>query len=85
MPSGWTLEPNAEREVLLPWLEQQRDPRVVQVVLRYLAELLLDPWRPHLEDGDSGVFSVQDVAKTGVTIVWVLDEGRQQVVLAHVG
>ena len=83
MANGWTLEPNAEREVLLPWLERQ-DDRTSRAVWHYLAELVANPWRPHLEDDETGVFSAQNVAGTGVSIVWVLDDERHQVVLVSI-
>jgi hypothetical protein len=82
---AWTLEPNAEREILLPWLATEPDPEVRQRVERYIAGLLSDPRRPHLEDGDSGVFSLDHVPQTSVGLVWTLDVASQQVILALAG
>jgi len=81
---AWTLEPNAERAILLPWLDLEPDPDVRERVLRYLADLLLDPDRPRLRD-DSDVYSLKAVPRTMVGLTWVLNGETREVVLAHVG
>jgi len=80
----WTLEPDAEREYLLPWLLSEPDPVVRERVLRFLADVLRDPDRPSLLS-ESGVYSVAAVPGTDVGLTWVLDAVSRQLVLAHVG
>jgi hypothetical protein len=78
----WTLEPDAEREILLTWRERQTDPDVVERVHRYLAGLLIDVDRPHLYDAEAGVYALEAVPGTTVGIVWTLDVETREVVLA---
>ena len=81
----WTLEPNAEREILLPWLLGDSDSQITELVVAYIAGLVRDPYRPHLEDQETGVFSVRAVPGTRIGLVWTLDTEGHQVVLAYVG
>jgi hypothetical protein len=81
----WNLEANAEREILLPWAAETQTDEVVARVYDYLADLLMNPWRPHLEDDDTGIFSIRAVPGTGVGLVWTLNDRHRQVVLAYVG
>ena len=80
----WTLEPDAEREYLLPWLLSEPDPVVRECVLRFLADMLRDPDRPSLMS-ETGVYSIAAVPGTEVGMIWVLDAVSRQLVLAHVG
>lgn len=82
----WTLEPDAEREILLPWQLSEGNPDVVERVLAYIADVVRTPFsRPQLEDDDTGIFGLKAVPKTDVALVWTLDIEHRQVVLAHVG
>ena len=81
----WLLEPNAEREILLPWLLGYSDSEIKEQVVAYIAGLVQDPYRHHLEDEASGVFSVRAVPGTRIGLVWTLDTEGHQVVLAYVG
>jgi hypothetical protein len=81
----WILEPNAEREILLPWLLGDADSLAKELVVRFIAGLLRDPYRSRLEDQGSGVFSVRTVPGTKASLVWTLDTEGHQVVLAFVG
>lgn len=81
---GWHLEPDSEREILLPWLDGEADLVTRLAVLEYLVALLRSPFRPGLEDGHSGVFSIARVPGTTVGMVWTLDLGERQVVLAYI-
>jgi hypothetical protein len=82
---AWTLEPNAEREILLPWQLREDDPEVVERVLAYIADVVGRPLaRPHLED-ERGVFGIKAIPKTNVGLVWLLNVEYHQVVLVHVG
>jgi hypothetical protein len=81
----WILEPNAEREILLPWLLGDSDSLTKELVLGFIARLVRDPYRLLLEDQESGVFSVRAVPGTQTSLVWTLDTEGHQVVLAHVG
>lgn len=81
----WTLEPNAEREILLPWLLDDPEPEIKERVVAYIAGLVQDPYRPHLEDRETGVFSMRAVPGTRIGLVWILDPEGHQVVLAYVG
>lgn len=87
MSSGtWTLEPNAERAILLPWLlDEAVDSGDKEKVLEYLADLLRNPNRPNLADDDTGVFSIEAVPRTRISLTWVLSVEARQVVLAYVG
>ena len=83
---AWTLEQNAECEILLPWREQEPDSEVEARVLEYVAGLLRDPFRSLLEDpADSGVFSLEAVPGTNVSLGWTLNMTTKEVVLFHVG
>jgi hypothetical protein len=82
--TGWTLDLDSERDYLLPWLDTNPHPDVRGRVLQWIAGLLRDPDRPHLEDHGSGVFSVT-VPGTNVAVVWLLDVERRVVVLVGVG
>ena len=81
----WILEPNAERDYLLPWLLQESDPQTRDRVVAYIAGLVKQPFRPLLEEDNSGVFSLERVPGTRVGLLWTLDTEGKQVVLAHVG
>jgi hypothetical protein len=81
---AWTLEPNAEREILLPWLDREPSSATRAKVLSFLASLLLDPDRSHLE-GETGVYSIAVVPGTDVGLTWVLNPETCEIVLAHVG
>jgi hypothetical protein len=81
----WELEPNAEREILLTWLDREPNPDTRERVVEYIAELVRSPFRPQLEDGDSGIFSITAVPGTVVGLTWLLDMDHRQVVLATVG
>jgi hypothetical protein len=81
----WQLEPDAEREILLPWLEREPNPDVRARVYGWLGGLLREPFRPQLEDDDTGVFSLEAVPGTDVGLMWVLDVEGKQVILAYVG
>lgn len=81
----WILEPNAEREILLPWLLGDSDAEIKEQVVAYIASVVRDPYRPRLEDRGSGVFSVGAVPGTRIGLVWTLDTAGHQVVLAYVG
>jgi hypothetical protein len=82
----WTLEPSAEAAILLPWLDKEPDPEVRAVVLEWLAKLVDYPLnRKHLEDDETGVYSLKAVPGTKVGLMWTLDLDGRQVILAHVG
>jgi hypothetical protein len=81
----WTLEPNAEREILLRWRERQTDHEVEARVLQYLAGLLRQPFRPTLEDGNTGVYSLDVVPGTDIGLGSTLNPDTREVVLYHVG
>jgi hypothetical protein len=81
----WRLEPDSEREILLPWLDGETDLLTRLAVLEFLADLLRRPLRPALEDEDSGVFSIARVPGTSVGVVWTLDLEERQVTLAFIG
>ena len=81
----WTLEPNAEHGILLPWLLGDSDAHVKELVVGYIAGLVRGPYRSHLEDEETGVFSVKAVPGTQVGLVWTLDIEGNQLVLAYVG
>ena len=80
----WTLEPDAEREYLLPWLLAEPDPQLRVKVLAFIADVLRNPDRPSLRS-DTGVYSVDAVRGTDVGLVWILDPSTREVVLAFVG
>jgi hypothetical protein len=47
----WSLEPNAEREYLLLWLDSESDAGAKNQVVAWIAGLLQNPLnREHLED-----------------------------------
>jgi hypothetical protein len=49
MPSGgWTLDLEAEFDILLPWLLSTPEPEVIDRVMRFLERLLEAPDRAHL-------------------------------------
>jgi hypothetical protein len=82
----WTLDPDAEREILLTWRQREPDHDVQAKVLLYLAALMRDPWRRALEDPDHpGVFSLDSVPGTHVGLVWTLNVEDRRIVLAYVG
>ena len=82
----WTLDPNAEAAILLPWLvDDSVDPLDKARVLEYLAAILKDPRRPQLEDDETGVFSVEPIPGTSISMTWVLSIESRQVVLAYIG
>ncbi|MDP9326824.1 MAG: hypothetical protein M3P10_01310 [Actinomycetota bacterium] len=82
----WTLDPDAEREILLTWRQREPDHDVQAKVLLYLADLMRDPWRPALEDPDHpGVFSLDSVPGTQVGLIWTMNVEHRRIVLAHVG
>ncbi|MGZ5297441.1 MAG: hypothetical protein ACXWYT_10990 [Actinomycetota bacterium] len=81
-----TLEPTAEREILLQWQLNEGDPAVHERVLAYIADVVRRPFsRPQLEDDDTGIFATKAVPGTDVAVVWTLLIEHRQVVLAHVG
>lgn len=81
----WTLEANAEREILLPWTAETDTDEVVARVYEYLAGLLKNPWRPDLEEDATGIFSLRAVPGTNVGLVWRMNDRDRQFVLAYVG
>jgi hypothetical protein len=87
---AWTLDPEAENQYLNAWLADDQDPFVRERVLGYIAGVLTEPVRPHLEDKDErtgiplGIYSVQ-IPSTNVGLVWVLNEAERKVVLGHLG
>ena len=83
--ADWQLEPDSEREILIPWLDREGDVLVRLAVFEYFAGLLRRPFRPPLEHDESGVFSIARVPGTTVGIVWTLDLEGRQVVLAFIG
>lgn len=82
---GWHLEPDSEREILLPWLDDETDLLTRLAILEFLAGLLRRPFRPALEDEASGIFSVDPVPGTAVGVMWTLDLDEREVILAFVG
>lgn len=83
---GWTLEPSAEAALLLPWLLDESVSREAKdQVIAFLSALLRDPFRPHLEDRETGVYSVETVPGTEIGLVWILNVETRQVVLAFIG
>lgn len=81
----WTLEANAEREILLPWATNTQTDEVVARVYEYLASLLKNPWRPDLEEDDTRIFSLRAVPGTNVGLVWMMNDRDRQIALAYVG
>ena len=83
----WSLEPNAEREYLLLWLDSESDAGAKNQVVAWVAGLLQNPMnRGHLEDPEHpGVYSMERVPGTKVGLVWTLKLQDRQVVLAHAG
>jgi len=82
---NWRLRPDAEREILLPWLDREPDVIVRLAVLLFIEGLLLDPERPYLEDEDTGIFAIKAVPGTRVGLMWVLDRPDREIVLALIG
>ncbi len=84
--AAWTLEPNAEAAILLPWLvDDSVDPLDKARALEYLAAFLKDPLRSQLEDDETGVFSIEPVPGTSISMTWVMNIESRQVVLAYIG
>jgi len=86
MRSGatWQLQPDAEREILLPWLDSEPDPVVRLAVLDFIEDLLRHPYRPHFEDEATGIFTVGSVPGTTTTMSWVLDAEQRQITLVAI-
>jgi hypothetical protein len=86
----WTLDPEAENQYLNPWLLDEQDPFLRERVTTYIAGVVTDPKREHLEDKDKrtgtplGVYSVQ-IPGTAVAMIWTLNEAERKVILAYLG
>lgn len=83
----WHLEPNAEREILLTWLDQEPDARVRRVVLKWLAIVVANPI--HYKPDEQGVccYAVREgdqflVPQTMAT--WLLVPEDRTVVLVQI-
>jgi hypothetical protein len=80
---NWTLDPDSEANVLLPWLDRCPDPALKARIEEWVANRLLQ--RP-LEIGyvddtfDGPVWSL--VVESGVTAIWTVDDDKMVVFLA---
>jgi hypothetical protein len=80
----WTLDPDSEANVLLPWaLAPDRDPEIRERVEVWIGEMVKNPVGRGVEE-PPGVHSVK-VPGTDVAVVWTLNHEERVVILAHIG
>ena len=82
MTGGWTLDPDSELNVIIPWLDSGPSGHERECVSAYINELLWDPFRPKLE-GPDDVFSVV-VPGTSLTMIWTFDLRSRSVYVADI-
>ena len=82
MATGWTLDPDCELNVVIPWLDSGPSQHERECVDSYIQGLLGDPYRPALE-GPTDVFSVV-VPKTTLTMIWTFDPRPRSVYIADI-
>ena len=80
---GWTLDVDSEATYLVPWLNDEVDEAVREQVVRWIADLVVDPVGRGHEDVP-GVYSAV-VPRTAVNVVWLLDVEERSVVLVLMG
>lgn len=78
---GWTLDPQGEERHLNPWLATNPPAATERRVLEFLAAVVRNPLRR--KEDRPGVYSAV-VPKTGVTLIWLLNHEKKQVVLVSV-
>jgi hypothetical protein len=79
----WALDLDSELNVVIPWLDGEPDASRHAAVATWIAGLLVNPYRPHLMDGDN-VFSVQ-LPRSDVVVIWHLNESNHTVFVSHIG
>ena len=76
----WTLREDRLAEVIGAW--QSLDPSRAErgIVHEFLMDLVIDPLRCGVEDGDSGIFMGR--ASPGIVVMYVPDFDRREVTVA---
>jgi hypothetical protein len=80
--TGWTLDPDSELNVIIPWLDSGPSEHERECVSAYIDGLLRDPFRPTLE-GPDDVFSVV-VPRTSLTMIWTFERRPRSVYIADI-
>ena len=78
----WHLDLDAERDVLIPWLDAEPDAETREAVVAWLGEMVKDPLRFQPDQHDVYWHRVK---RTSVAVIWVLDRDGKAVVLVHIG
>ena len=81
---SWRFDRARLAEALGRWLERQPDPSARAAVNECLMDLVIDPLAPGAEDGTTGIFVAEAIARRTVLVVYVPDPASHRIAVVDI-
>lgn len=80
----WRFDRARLAEALGRWLERRPDLRERVAVSECLMDLVIDPLAPGAEDGSTGIFVAEAIARRTVLVVYVPDPSSHRIAVVDI-